>query len=272
MQDIPTLPYEIAATDLFEWRNDMYLVTVDSYSGFYDIDKLPDTSSKTVITKLKKQFSIHGIPRILFSDNGTQFTSREFKNFAQMWNFQQVTSSPKYPQSNGLAERAVRSAKSLMNKCAEDNTDPYLALLFIRNTQRPGLESSAERLFSRHTKTTLPTKEISLKPKLVEKVSENLKRIRMQKKQYYDKRARPLQKLEPKDIVRMETDKGFEKIGKIVKEADRPRGYVVEINGKQYERNRKHLLKVEEQLKPEAEFEIDKPPEALVKNPSPTRL
>ena len=35
MHEIPTLPYKIVATDLFEWQNQMYLVTVDSYSGFY---------------------------------------------------------------------------------------------------------------------------------------------------------------------------------------------------------------------------------------------
>ena len=54
MHEIPTIPYEIVATNLFEWQSQMYLVTVDSYLGLYDIDKLSDTSSKAVIMKLKK--------------------------------------------------------------------------------------------------------------------------------------------------------------------------------------------------------------------------
>ena len=47
MYEVPTLPCKIVATDLFEWRRQMYLVTVDSYSGFYDIDELTDTSSRS---------------------------------------------------------------------------------------------------------------------------------------------------------------------------------------------------------------------------------
>ena len=85
--------------------------------------------------KLKKQFATHGVPRLLISDNGPQFKLRVFSNFAKLWGFEHITSSPRYPQSNGLAERAVQSAKNVMTKCAEDNTDPYLALLLVRNTQ-----------------------------------------------------------------------------------------------------------------------------------------
>jgi hypothetical protein len=246
MQEIPTLPYEIVAADLFTWRSQTYLVTVDSYSGFYDIDKLKDMTSSTVIQKLKKQFSIHGIPKVLMSDNGTQFVSREFKNFARTWNFQQITSSPTYPQSNGLAERAVRSAKALMEKCAHDNSDPYLALLSVRNTPRPGLESSAQRLFSRHTRTTLPTSESVLKPKIVKNVSENLRKIRLQKKAYFDKTAKELPKLKPRDVIRVEMDGKFEKKGEVIQAANRPRGYIVEVEGQRLERNRKHLRSVKE--------------------------
>ena len=100
MHEIPTLPYEIVATDLFEWQSQMYLVTVDSHSGFYDIHKLSDTSSKAVIMKLKKQFATHGVPRLLISDNGPQFKSRAFRDFAKLWGFEHITSSQRYPQSD----------------------------------------------------------------------------------------------------------------------------------------------------------------------------
>lgn len=246
MHDIPVLPYEIVAADLFEWENESYLVTVDSYSGFYDIDRLHDMTSRTVIMKLKKQFAIHGIPRVLISDNGTQFSSHEFKRFVKDWKFEHITSSPRYPQSNGLAERAVRSAKSVMDKCAQDRSDPYLALLMIRNTPRPGLQSSAERLFSRRTRTTLPTSEAVLTPKVVTKVSENLEKIRSQKKRHYDKTAKQLPSLVQKDVVRIEKDGKFGKKGEVIRLASRPRSYIVKADGKYYERNRRHLLKVKE--------------------------
>ena len=45
-----------------------YLVTVDCYSSFFEIDFLSDTSSKSVISKLKHHFARHGIPDVVISD------------------------------------------------------------------------------------------------------------------------------------------------------------------------------------------------------------
>lgn len=39
------------------------------------------------------------------SDNGPPFSSKSFAAFARKYDFQHVTSSPGYPQSNGLAEK-----------------------------------------------------------------------------------------------------------------------------------------------------------------------
>ena len=47
-----------------------------------EVDPLPDTLSRTNITKLKQHFARHGIPLIIMTDNGPQFTAAEFKHFA----------------------------------------------------------------------------------------------------------------------------------------------------------------------------------------------
>ena len=57
------------------------------------------------------------------------YSSQEFKDFACAWDFEHITSSPLYPQSNGLAERTVQTAKALMDKAHAQRTDPYLSLL-----------------------------------------------------------------------------------------------------------------------------------------------
>ena len=67
------------------------------------------------------------------SDNSPQYTSREIQLFAQQYNFKQVTSSPHYPQSNGLAEQAVKTVKSLLVKAE----DPHLAPLAYKATPLP---------------------------------------------------------------------------------------------------------------------------------------
>lgn len=96
----PALPWSTVATDMFEWHGQQYQVLVDSYSVWYEIDLLRDTTSAAVITKLKRHFSVHGMPHTLISDNTRQYSSQRFKDFAEQWDFIHVTSSPKYPQSS----------------------------------------------------------------------------------------------------------------------------------------------------------------------------
>ena len=100
------------------------------------MNSLHDLSAKTVIQKMKRHFSVHGIPCRLLTDKGPQFFSRVFRNFAEEWNLHHVTSSPHFPQSNGLVENAVKQAKNLLDKCKKDGSDPLLGLLNLRNVPR----------------------------------------------------------------------------------------------------------------------------------------
>ena len=162
----PSLPWSSLSCDIFEWNNRQYLVLVDAFSGWFEFDPLTDISSKSIINILKRHFATHGIPQSLISDNGRQFVSEEFRMFAEKYNFQLVTSSPNYPQSNGLAERAVRSAKHLLEKTKRDNSDIYLNLINIRNMPRKE-GSQAQLLMSRTTRYVLPIWQRNvLNPKL----------------------------------------------------------------------------------------------------------
>ena len=83
------------------------------YSRYLEILYLPQTTSQTVISKLKTCLARYGIPNTIVSDNAQQFKSGEFKRFSEEWNFNHVTSSPRFPQSNGKAERAVKTAREI---------------------------------------------------------------------------------------------------------------------------------------------------------------
>ena len=50
---LPSHPWERIATDLFELKNSTYLLTVDYYSRFVEVQKLNSTTSSSVITHLK---------------------------------------------------------------------------------------------------------------------------------------------------------------------------------------------------------------------------
>jgi Integrase zinc binding domain len=129
----PSRPRQRVSTDIFTHSGIDYLLCVDYLSGYFEIDRLPSKSSKDVIYTLRQQFARHGIPEVVISDN-SPFGSDEFSAFALKWEFEHQASSPNYPQSNGWAENAVKTAKRIMRRAAESGTDPMLALLEWRNT------------------------------------------------------------------------------------------------------------------------------------------
>lgn len=65
-------------TDLFDFKSKTYLLTVDYYSKFIEVDRLQDLGRKAMIDELKVQFSRHGIPEVIRSDGGLRFASKFF--------------------------------------------------------------------------------------------------------------------------------------------------------------------------------------------------
>ena len=63
---------------------------------------------------MKSIFARHGIPEVLMSDNGPH--NYVFAEFPKNYGFNHITSSPRYPQSNGEAEWAAKTIKQLLKK------------------------------------------------------------------------------------------------------------------------------------------------------------
>ena len=122
---LPDHPWERVAADLFQLKGTNYIVVVDYFSRYVEVKSLTSTTAANVVAALKSIFSRHGVPVILMMDNGPQFNCNEMAEFAELYGFYHQTSSPHYPQSNGQAERAVRTVKGLL----QQSTDPYMALL-----------------------------------------------------------------------------------------------------------------------------------------------
>ena len=176
------------------------------------------------------QFSRHGIPDKLITDNGPQFSSIIFKQYSKEYGFQHQTASPHYPQSNGLAEKAVQTAKNLIKKAILDKRDPYLALLEYRNTPiSDTLGSPAQRLMGRRTKTLLPTSNKLLQPKIIkpQTVLKELRDRKAQQKFYYDRHTVDLRPLAVGDKVMMNGKGKWEPATVITISKDGPRSYIV---------------------------------------------
>ena len=168
----PDYPWQRVASDLFEWKKSKYLLVMDYYSRCIEIARLPNATSSDVISHMKSLFARHGVPESLTSDNGPQYAADQFKSFPKEYGFTHLTSSPRYPQANGFAERAVRTVKSLLTK----SDDPYVALMSYRSTPLENGYSPSELLMGRKLRTTIPmiTEQLlpSISPKFVVKEKE----------------------------------------------------------------------------------------------------
>ena len=235
---LPELPWQRVATDLFQWKDSTYLLLVDYYSRYIEIARLDRTTATEVITRMKSIFARHGIPEVVVSDNGPQFSCQSFMEFAKDYQFHHATSSPYYPQGNGEAERAVKTIKDLLRK----SSDPYKALLAYRSTPTRTGYSPCELLMGRLLRSTVPTADVQRQPRFIdpESVRRKDRDNKERQKRNFDSRrgARELPPIEPGDLVWL-PDRQVE--GEVDKEVA-SQSYTVESTDGTYRRNRKDII------------------------------
>ena len=89
----PELPWHTVATDLFETKSSKYLLLVDNYSRFPALYKLGSTTSKVLVQEMKAVFAELGVPNVIVSDGGPQYTSAEARSNGKL----NIVSSPRTP-------------------------------------------------------------------------------------------------------------------------------------------------------------------------------
>ena len=164
--------------------------------------------------------------------------------FARQWHFEHVTSSPRYPQSNGKAENAVKTVKRLFSKCRESGRSEFQALLDWRNTPSEGMSTSpAQRFLGRRCPTLLPLTAILLKPRYSTSLdAQDINIQKLKQKQFYDQRAKPLKPLQDGSTVRVKLPGHSTWTPAVCSGLVGPRKYRVDTEQGTYTRNRKHLL------------------------------
>ena len=148
--EFPNRPWSKVGIDLCEFQGRTLVVLVDYHSNFIEVERITNLTTSGMSKVLMTIFSRYGVPDQVMSDNGPQFSSAEFRSFATQWGFDHITSSPRYPQSNGKVENAVKTVK-------ESGQSEYKALLDWRNTPSEGIGASpAQRFLGRRCRTFLP--------------------------------------------------------------------------------------------------------------------
>ena len=165
--EIPDGPFVKVAMDIMSFKGREYLVAVDYYSKFPELALLENKTSECVIAHVKSISARHGIPEEIVADN-QPFGSYAFRQFAKSWGIKVTTSSPTYAQSNGQAERAVQTLKSLLAKADAEGRDPYIAMLEYRNTPISRLRyAPAQLAMSRLLRSKLPSSSSVLQSRVV---------------------------------------------------------------------------------------------------------
>ena len=111
--EIPSRPWQKVGTDLFDWNGKPHLIVVDYYSRYPEVSEFRNTKARTVINKTKSIFSRHGIPESVVSDNGPQYSSEEYKQFAKDYNFIHNTISPRFVAAKYRGLHQTTTGKSL---------------------------------------------------------------------------------------------------------------------------------------------------------------
>lgn len=243
--EVTERPWQRVGIDLFILGDRNYLVTVDYFSQFIEVDYLPDTKSATVIGKIKHHFARYGVPETVVTGGDTQLRSSEFNKFCEAWDIKHKQTSPYNSKSNGQVESAVKIVKNIMKKSLFAKEDPYLGLLNYRNTPIENIgKSPAQLLLGKRTRTLVPTSTALFKPSLnfypdITNRKEDLR----QKKSEVEHKKSVLPEFQHGDVVYMQPQKKNETWKKaVVTKTFTPRRFEVTTdNGKTYVRNRMFL-------------------------------
>ena len=244
--NIPQRPWSVLGTDLFEIKGQHFLIVVDYYSKFPIVKQIDKNRSSVQIIKLMRNiFSEFGIPEKVVSDNGPQYSSSEFRSFAESWGFVHSTTSPNRPQGNGFVERQIQTVKKVIMKAHTSGNDIQLALLYFRITPISlKIPSPAEMLFGRRLKSTMVSHISNTLTEKEEIQEELMKRQSVQKKQF-DKHARKqdLPHLVKDQQVLIQNQRSMRWEPAVVQNTTADsRSYVVRLaNGNVVRRNRQHI-------------------------------
>lgn len=264
-KEIPSGPWEIVSADIFFLNGNPYILIVDAFSKYVEIKRLNNLTTGCTINEMKEIFARHGVPEAVYTDSGSQFTSREFKIFSQEWNFIHKIVSPKHHIGNGLAERYIQTVKRMLKKMIEERKDINLGLLIYRNTpvSNDG-KTPAELLYNRKVKNVIPNCRVYVEQK--DDFRNELVRRQEIQKNYFDKHSKQLPVLEKGEVVKIQNENNQKphKSGIVIDRDENPRAYQIkEEHGQILKRNRRMLIKggnfseIDDYLEAEIEDDVE---------------
>lgn len=160
-------------------QGEMFLLIVDSYTKWPEIFQMKSVTASATIAKLREVFARFGSPELLVTDNGTQFTSHQFKQFCELNGCEHMTTAPYHPQSNGQAERFVDTFKTALKKLKEEEKiadivqDFLYAYRSTPNRSLPDNQTPAELMIGRKMRLSFDLLKPPMKHSSIENTKQN---------------------------------------------------------------------------------------------------
>jgi len=140
-----------------------------------------------------------------------------------------------------LAERSVRTIKSMLKKANKEKKDPYIALMEYRNTPVLGKYFHNELLMSRLTRTKIPVNPDVFKPRVVSNTESLLRQSEKDQERYYNKGSRTLPELKGQAVL-IRSDPKLPWVKGSVENLVDKRSYEVKTENGTVRRNRRHII------------------------------
>ena len=111
-------------------RGHQYILVLCDYATRYpEHMALRKVDTGSVADQLIQLFARVGIPREIFSDQGTTFMSQVLRELYNLLNISRIRTSPYHPQANGLVECFSKTLKSLLRKLINKEGHDWKRLL-----------------------------------------------------------------------------------------------------------------------------------------------
>ena len=184
----PTEPWKRIHVDFAgPFQGKMLFLVIDAHFKWSEIFRMSSTIVEETILILRHIFASFGLPDQLVSDNGPQFTAREFADCVSANDIRHIRKAPYHPASNGAIERFVQTFQQAM-KAGEGNGLSFQHrlqsfLMSYRSTSHATTGKSPGSLFLGRP---MRTRFDLMRPVVGEKVGQEQAR----QKQHHDTRAR----------------------------------------------------------------------------------
>ena len=128
------------------------LTIVDRFSRWPAALPIADINADTVVdTFAHGWIASHGVPEVVTSDRGSQFSSTIFTQLMKTWGIKHLMTTAYHPEANGMVERLHRRLKESLIALGDGDRHGWfwklpMTLLALRTTVKPDINASPSDL------------------------------------------------------------------------------------------------------------------------------